>query len=320
MIHSDTKKLPKKYECKKCCYSTNKKSSFQKHLQSKKHNDITKDAQKAQNDTPQSFECECGKKYTKKNNLYRHRKKCQIYLNNTCENLPETKETINTTPPVEQPTDDMTTMFMQLVKQNEELQNALLVQSQEMKEQNKTLIQLAQQPTTVINNTQNNYNILNFLNEQYKHAMTIDDFLESINVTLDDLDNVRTQGFVGGVGARIVKELKDLPESERPVHFSQRRIKEYFTKALEGWVKEDKDKEGLNRLVKGATELHLSKLIEWKKQHPTQELTEEEYEKYQNTMFNVYKGLYDDDNDTIKMKNQIFKQMEIFAIPTNETN
>ena len=62
MIHSDTKKLPKKYECKKCCYSTNKKSSFQKHLQSKKHNDITKVAKKAQNDTPQSFECECGKK------------------------------------------------------------------------------------------------------------------------------------------------------------------------------------------------------------------------------------------------------------------
>ena len=149
--------------------------------------------------------------------------------------------------------------------------------------------------------------------------MTIDDFLESIDVTLDDLDNVRTQGFVGGVGARIVKELKDLPESERPVHFSQRRIKEYFTKALEGWVKEDKDKEGLNRLVKGATELHLSKLIEWKKQHPTTELSEEDYHKYQTTMFNVYKGLYDNDNDTIKMKNKIFKQMEIFAIPTNDT-
>ena len=94
--------------------------------------------------------------------------------------------------------------------------------------------------------------------------MTIDDFLESIDVTLDDLDNVRTQGFVGGVGARIVKELKDLPESERPVHFSQRRIKEYFTKALEGWVKEDKDKEGLNRLVKGATELHLSNQLSGK--------------------------------------------------------
>ena len=37
-------------------------------------------------------------------------------------------------------------------------------------------------------------------------------------------------------------------------------------------------------------------------------------------MFNVYKGLYDNDNDTIKMKNKIFKQMEIFAIPTNDTS
>ena len=132
-------------------------------------------------------------------------------------------------------------MFLELVKQNNELRETLTMQSEK-------IVELAQQPTTIINNTQNNYNVLNFLNTEYKNAMTIDDFLQSINVTIEDLDNVQKCGFLDGVGARLVKELKDLPESDRPVHFSQRRIKEYFTKAMEGWVKDGKDKTGLKQL------------------------------------------------------------------------
>ena len=74
---------------------------------------------------------------------------------------------------------NLETMFLELVKQNNELRETLTMQSEK-------IVELAQQPTTIINNTQNNYNVLNFLNTEYKNAMTIDDFLQSINVTIED--------------------------------------------------------------------------------------------------------------------------------------
>ena len=115
-------------------------------------------------------------------------------------------------------------MFMQLVKQNQELQEALTIQNEKMME-------MAKETKTINNyNTQNNYNIINVLNTKYKDAMTIDDFLASLEVTIDDLHRVRDQGFLHVVGARLVKELKDKPEEDRPVHFSKKRLKEYLQK------------------------------------------------------------------------------------------
>ena len=116
-----------------------------------------------------------------------------------------------------------------------------------------------------------------------------------------------------GVGARLVKELKDLPESDRPVHFSQRRIKEYFTKAMEGWVKEGKDKTGLKQLVEGTTNKHLQKLIEMKNEKGG--IIDDDYEAYQNTMFNLYKGLYDDAGGQALKQNN--KKMECLILEKN---
>ena len=62
-------------------------------------------------------------------------------------------------------------------KQNQDLQSALNTQLEDNKKMNEKLVELAQQPKTVINNTQNNFNTLNYLNSEYKDAMTIDDFI-----------------------------------------------------------------------------------------------------------------------------------------------
>ena len=70
----DYKKLLKvalKYHCEKCDYSTSKKSSWLKHLQTKKHNDYIK----ATND----YICLCEKKFNHRQNYYRHKKTCKIF-------------------------------------------------------------------------------------------------------------------------------------------------------------------------------------------------------------------------------------------------
>ena len=65
------------FVCKKCDYSCSRKSDFNKHLNSKKHNttNTTKIQQKI------LIIAECGKKYTHRASLFNHKKTCDYKEN-----------------------------------------------------------------------------------------------------------------------------------------------------------------------------------------------------------------------------------------------
>ena len=115
-----------------------------------------------------------------------------------------------------------------------------------------------------------------------------------------------------GIGARIVRELKDLPESERPIHFSKDALKNTFTKAIQGWVKEDgTQKQGLHNLVKGASEKHLSKTLWNGEKIILTRKCQMMNMNFQRTMFNVYKGIYTNDEETKAMKTRFLRSLNV---------
>jgi len=61
-----------KYECRPCEYATSKKSSWQKHLRTKKHVDRRNRMPEPEPD----YSCCCGKKYVHHQSYYRHIKDC----------------------------------------------------------------------------------------------------------------------------------------------------------------------------------------------------------------------------------------------------
>jgi len=65
-----------KYTCDVCDYITSRKSSYDKHLSTGKHNKITMT-------TMCSHKCVCGKLYSNRQNLYRHKKLCDVVNNPT---------------------------------------------------------------------------------------------------------------------------------------------------------------------------------------------------------------------------------------------
>jgi len=79
---NDDKKVAKSspnYYCKKCHYKCCRKNDFEKHCETKKHKSLQNDiflSQKVAEEPPQHFSCICGKFYSQKPNLYRHRKTC----------------------------------------------------------------------------------------------------------------------------------------------------------------------------------------------------------------------------------------------------
>ena len=69
---NNSPKVAKNFECEKCDYKCSKKSDFNKHINSIKHN-----ATKCYNNaTINSLTCECGKIYKHSSSFYRHKKNC----------------------------------------------------------------------------------------------------------------------------------------------------------------------------------------------------------------------------------------------------
>ena len=313
------------YCCNKCDYKTDKFSNYQRHMNTDKHTNSSMVPELNTNyKEQQNFKCICGKVYQYKSSLLRHQKRCiEFYKYTQKTNNVNHDSVVDNTKTValqnmnnSSSNETMEKLFMEVVEQNKQLQEVLTIQNKRNDALVEKLIKIANEPknnTYITNNTQN-INVLNYLNTEYKDAMTIDDFLESIQVTTADLTEIRDKGFLDSIGAKIVKELKDMPENKRPVHFVKRRLKEYFTKQMEGWMKEGKDRENLRSMIENATQKHLKFLMEWKKHNLIEDdFSELEYKDYQRTLFNTYHGLMKD-NDGEVIKNKIFKQLENLTI------
>ena len=99
----------------------------------------------------------------------------------------------------------------------------LLVESTENNNKlcEKMLQMEAKQKIILTNNTINNNQKLNvnvFLNEDCKNAMNLSEFVNKIQLTLDDLNYTVNNGFVKGITNIFVKNLEEMEVTERPIH------------------------------------------------------------------------------------------------------
>lgn len=69
-------KMPKKYLCGKCDFSSNNKYNYQKHLQTIKHNTAKSSLNPPKKMHFSNYVCECGNKYTHRQSLTHHKKTC----------------------------------------------------------------------------------------------------------------------------------------------------------------------------------------------------------------------------------------------------
>jgi len=125
-------------------------------------------------------------------------------------------------------------------------------------------------PQTVIHNITNNinYNCFNvFLDEHCKGAQTLKDFVNSINVSLKDLDYTKKNGYVEGISSILNKQLEDLNPTDRPIHSTDQKRLKFMVKNKDGWVKDDGSQ--LNKVVIRETKFKLVKsLSDWEKKNP----------------------------------------------------
>ena len=237
MVHNGTslgaeklQKTTNKYYCEKCDYTTSRKSSWKKHLQTKKHNDIQmvhngtlEVAKSCKSEPAYKWMCICGKSYKYHSGYYRHKSKCS-YEPPLCEPVAETKSSIND--------DETWTMTPeQMLKAF-----ALTIKETGITSSNSSISGSGSYNTI---NNQKIFNVNLFLNEQCANAMSIQDFAKQLQLTMNDLDKSKPECITNVV----LKNLKPMALTERPFHCTDAESQEWFVKDKDnGWQEDDGEK------------------------------------------------------------------------------
>ena len=232
-------KSPKKYECILCDYITCSLKDYNKHTQTSKHlNKTNLNVLEQKNPkNPQTFNCKnCNKCYKARNSLWYHEQKCNYE-----------KKTENKNIELENDITDKELIVM-LIKQNSEL----MKETSDFKSMMMEVIKNGTHNTTTTNSHNKAFNLNFFLNETCKDAMNITDFVDSIKLQLSDLEGVGELGYVEGISNIIVKNLKELDVTQRPVHCTDKNRETMYIKDEDKWEK-DEEKKKLHKVVRKVT-------------------------------------------------------------------
>ena len=99
MLTQKVAKVAKKFECINCDYFTSKKSDYNKHINTRKHENTYTYLHKSRKKSPNnSYKCECGKEYIHRQSLYKHKSSCLIKntnVNNDINDIQNDIEIVN---------------------------------------------------------------------------------------------------------------------------------------------------------------------------------------------------------------------------------
>ena len=250
MASNNSQKIPEQYECCFCNYITVSKKDFNKHTLSNKHNRLVNANKMLVNSNDnKKYSCNCGKTYSHDSSYYRHKKKCNITIVTDLND-----ETI-----------DKDQLIIMLIKQNAEL----IKETSEFKHMMMDVIKSGTHNNTTHTNSHNNtFNLNFFLNETCKNALNIDEFVSSIKVSLDDLENTGRQGYIEGISSIILNKLKNLNHYDRPIHCADQKREILYIKNNNQWFKESEEKPLLTKAIKTIANENIKQIKTWRDKNP----------------------------------------------------
>jgi hypothetical protein len=276
-------KNPKTYNCELCDYNTCNKKDFTKHISTQKHqnaslsmvgNDL--EIKNPQNPQNEKYMCSfCNRTYKDNSGLWKHKKKCVVN---------ETQ-----LQPLE--INALTTLVLELVKSNQELQQQM--------------IEVCKKDTTTNNNNtatncnNKSFNLQFFLNETCKDALNMKDFIDSIQIKLSDLENMGKLGFVNGLSNIIIERLNALDVHMRPIHCTDTKRDTVYTKEKDQWTKEEADLKTVRRFIQSVAKKNTQNIGLFRNKHPDcMDSSSRNSDIYNKIVMETYGGYGNNDTDS----------------------
>ena len=236
------KDIPNVFVCELCDFNTCNKKDYKRHILTNKHNFNVSQYSAIKKPQKTQHHCSCGKIYKDYSGLWRHKKKCNFDSDDE---------------PIKSESFDKELM-MELIKNNTEVQKMMM-----------EVIKTGTHNTNC-NNTINNktFNLNLYLNETCKDAMNISDFVSSIKLNLEDLENTGRKGYVEGISNIFLKNLNNIEHHMRPIHCSDQKREILYIKDNNKWEKECDDKPILTKAIKNVANENIKQISSWRDKNP----------------------------------------------------
>lgn len=269
--------------CRHCNYQTNRKSNYERHMQSSKHKINTEFLKDMMENNP--YKClMCNKFYSNKNSLQKHNSRHHNNMNNTN----NTNNTNN-----DDKINKLTDLVVQVVEQNTYLSRQICKLAKDTNNNNTNI----NSNNTTTNN--NRFSINVYLNETCKNAMNINEFVDSIQVGIEDLEETSRLGFVDGISRIIINNLNKIDIPDRPIHCSDSKRMTFYIKNKDAWNKNDEEDNKIKSLIQNVAGKNIKQIYEWQKLNPEySDPSSKCSDTYQKMLFQVMNG------DTIEESNE----------------
>jgi hypothetical protein len=289
---SDSKNA-KIFQCFFCDFVTCNKYNFNKHLATDKHNRLKMAKEKMQDVKKSQYFCDCGKMYIYQSSLCKHKKICNLLCNKTQHNtndngvnhnINNNNNNINNNNINNNNNNNNNNLICELITKNDNFKNILLKENEEIKKENKELknqiLGLIPKLENITNNISNNnitnnitttninnkININVFLNEKCKDAMSIDEFVNNIQISINNLLTTKTRGLGIGLTEIINENMNKLSVYERPIHCTDKKREILYIKN-KTWEK-DNDKTHTSKMLKALQSHQFKTIKKWIQEHP----------------------------------------------------
>jgi hypothetical protein len=272
-----------RYYCDICDYKCNYKSDFIRHQNTKKHR--TK--------LNIMFKCDCNKIYNTKSSLNRHKRIC---LNNENEDENENKIVNYLTNELK----NKENMIIQILSQNQDMMKTLM----ENKYNNQIF---TNSDYNNINSNNKTFNIQFFLNETCKNALNLSEFMEFIELNVEDLCESNI-GYVKNIYTQFSKFYNKLPIEKRPFHCTDVKRKVIYIKENNKWTCLN-IREQLTKLAGCIEKKNSEQLKLWQQNHPhIHDGDHKQSDYFMNIVYNSLRG-----GDEEERQNNITKLIDYFA-------
>jgi len=265
-------KICTEFHCEKCDYTCSRKFLWNQHIKTKKHNgNIWKHLE-----TKNMLICSCGRSYKTRGGLHKHKKKCTY--------------TVEKSQPLVESTPADTNLILQ----------AILKENQELRKEMKNI-----KSSYTINNNNQKININVFLNEHCKNAICLEDFINNLQLSLQDVSETAQLGFTEGVSNILIKNLNDLPVIARPIHCSDVKRQKFYIKNKQGW-NIDASNQKVDKAIEEVYYKQIHKIKDWQEANPDWPSNDKKLKEWQQMVQNLSGPTNDGDMEketkTIKKK------------------
>lgn len=250
-------------------YDYDKHSATVKHITNINKMKCKEQQQQQQQQDQESNECittpphscdVCGKKYKFSSGLSRHKHACENKNKNNSTNTPSQSTSYLSSSMSDKE------MILFLIKENQDMKTFMKEQQEHIKEQTLILTEII--PKIKSGNTiKNKFNLNIFLNEKCRDAISLCDFIKSLQITFEDLGVTKDKGLEESVGAILLKGLKELNVFKRPIHCTDDKRDTIYIKDEHKWEKDEGNKK-LKDSIGCLSRKQIKTLKEWKDTHP----------------------------------------------------